>query len=709
VDWLWASSVDPIDGRPGDERAFDSLVRRIWLQKGWIIGVTIVSLAVALATVGFLERRYTSEAIVRPIIQPEGLTRVGKDTAPEQAADLDPADLASQVQLITSRDLAQQAILKLDMFSNPEFNPPSAGILPIDRLLIMLGVESDLRKAPPEDRVLRAYYDRLQVNRVPSKRALDIAFSASNPDFAAKAANVIAELYLSLRGQVRNNVAALQGEPITDPAEALESKVAELDNKIKTLRAQSGPWIGGEKGRLPEQRLSELTKQLAAARKTLADTQAKANLIEERIHQGRYSAIPAIAGNEPIRRIASKSAALHDQLALDSQTYLPRYPRMQELRVQVADVDNALRAEAERVARGLESQSRTAGGRVEALTASLNSQSKTSEASNALRALERDAAAARDELDRVRAKHGEALTDGSDNSALIEASFVSRAVPAQLPSFTKDIPTLLVSAFGGLLLSFGAVVGRELFHGSSLAHRDRGGDRRPEAVDAVLDRDYAMLPAALDRSPAAMPIAATAAGSIEARALDRREPLGLLALAVRIEQLKPQMRGAAVLVCGLDGAAASGAAAVEISRVLARNSRTILVDARDEVAGFADSIGDQDFVGAADQPAGPKSPVEAVHRDPGVQRSDRSHESAKIDPRRFDAEIDALVATRDYVVLNGPTLASSDSAFDLASWVDMIVLVATRGASSSEILTVIDRLVDAGCMNVQLLTADDDA
>ncbi len=666
---------------------------------------------------GVVEPRYISEATVLPFAQEVDVARAGENTAAESAPKLDLEAVKSQIELIASRDLARQAIRKLDLLGNPEFNSPEASLSPIGRLLMFIGVRSDLRNAPPEDRVLAAYYDRLQVDLVANARLLRVKFSASNPDFAAKAANVIAELYLQMRGRPRRNDVGRDGERLADSLEALKRKAAEAEHKVEIFRAQSGPLIGDNKLPMTEQRLSALTKQLATARKIQADSRAKANLIMELLRQGRDSAIPDVVGDAPIRRVALQSSALHDQFVLDSQTYLPRHPRMQELRAQIAYFNNALRTQAERVARGLENESRAAGASVEALTASLNSQQREVAALNAqqmeLRALERDAAGARDQLDSFRLAHGEALTKESSDAAPVGAALVARAVPAQLPSFPKDIPALVVSAFGGFLLSFGAIVAHEVFHGSSPPRRDRGVDRRVEAIDVLLDRAAATPQPPADSRPAATPIAATAAASTEADAREIGERQGLAALAARIEQLKRETRGVSALVCGLDRAAASAAAAIEISRILASANRAILVDVEDEGPGFGGLIAEQDGFGVADVLAGRKSPAEAVHHDLGSSLSilpaGRRRENEKIDRERLDAVLEALIGAYDIVVINGPPLADGDRSLDFARWTDAIVLVASSGVTGQVTLTAIDKLVDAGAMNVQVLTADDGA
>ena len=65
--------------------------------------------------------------------------------APDQEA------VQSQVQLITSRDLARQAIKKLSLAGKPEFDPLAGPLGLVTRVLVLLGFQRDPTTQSPED------------------------------------------------------------------------------------------------------------------------------------------------------------------------------------------------------------------------------------------------------------------------------------------------------------------------------------------------------------------------------------------------------------------------------------------------------------------------------------------------------------------------------------------------------------------------------
>jgi len=83
----------------------------------------------------------------------------------DRGAAADPEAVTSQVQLVLSRDLAREVIDRLKLGDRPEFDPAINGISPVKAVLGMLGLIKNPRRMTPQERVLDAYYDRLQVFR----------------------------------------------------------------------------------------------------------------------------------------------------------------------------------------------------------------------------------------------------------------------------------------------------------------------------------------------------------------------------------------------------------------------------------------------------------------------------------------------------------------------------------------------------------------
>ena len=154
------------------------LLRRSWR---WIVVPT------ALVTIGADRLRAGGlAALHRRGEDPAGEPRHAPSPAPaqergEQTQPIDEQAVASQVQVVMSRDLAREAIRRLSLVGNAEFDPGVAGFGPLQRALMMIGLAKNPMERPPEDRVLETYFDRLTVYPAGKSRILTVEFRSKDP------------------------------------------------------------------------------------------------------------------------------------------------------------------------------------------------------------------------------------------------------------------------------------------------------------------------------------------------------------------------------------------------------------------------------------------------------------------------------------------------------------------------------------------------
>ena len=179
---------------------------------------------------------------------------------------------------------------------------------------------------------------------------------------------------------------------------------------------------------------------------------SRSRLIREAIKAGQSLESLDIANSELIRRLSEQRVTLRAQLAEQSSTLLPQHPRIKEMRAQIADLDQQIRAEGERLVRSLESEAKVAGARLETLSANLDQfkrqTASTSDQDVQLRALEREAKAQRDLFESYLAKYREATARDSIAAAPADARIISRAVVSNVPYFPKKMPIVLIAALG---------------------------------------------------------------------------------------------------------------------------------------------------------------------------------------------------------------------------------------------------------------------
>ncbi len=634
-------------GYPGRELDIAALGRRLKRQRAWIIWPALICCGLAIAFVSLVQPHYTANAKVFIENGESYFTRPDK-TDLQQAVLPDDEAIQSQVQLISSRDIAREAIRRLGLKGNPEFDPAAKGFDFFSRILILTGLEQDPTTVSPEDRILQSYYDRLMVFPVTKSRVISIEFTANDPDLAARGANTIADLYIEAQSDAKRQQARAAADSLASLIADLRTRAADAESKADAFRSRSGLLLGTNNTTISAQQLGDVNTQLAQARSAEADAQAKAKLIRDMIRQGRVSEVPDVANNELIRRISEQRVNLKAEVALQSRTLLPGHPHMQELNAQLQDVDQQLRTAAEKAVRTLENDAHIAASRVENLTAALETQKTTASLAGAdqvqLNTLELQARLLKDQLEFNTSKYQEALARQSAISTPADARVISKADPPQLPSFPKKLPIIAIVTLAGLLLSVGILIARELLAGEVFVEAE---------ADGRLPQDIGLKPTMRDEAMAGtLPIETSARPS----AIEVIEKLRDL----RLRRTKP---GATRLLLTTTTTTAATRGPLAVGRYFSNQARTILVDmsraaplrAEPDHASSDMITPPENSLGLSELLAGEATFAEIIHRD----GSSRLHvvpaggvdlpDSALAD---YDLVVEALAETYDYVLLN---------------------------------------------------------
>ncbi|KQT70489.1 lipopolysaccharide biosynthesis protein [Methylobacterium sp. Leaf465] len=732
------------------------VLRRSWR---WIVIPTALATIGAIAFVQVVSPRYTGEAKILLESRDTPYTRTAQERG-EQPQPIDEQAVASQVQVVMSRDLAREAIRRLSLAGNAEFDPGVAGFGPLQRALMMIGLAKNPMERPPEERMLETYFDRLTVYPAGKSRILTVEFRSKDPHLAAQAANTIAELYIASLDAAKTDTARYASTWLGGNIETLRTRVAEAEAKVETYRASHGLIATGGAGGQPlgAQQLGELSTQLSQARTAKADLAGRAKLIKEMIKDGRAFEIPDVANNEIIRRTVEQRITLRNQLALESRTLLSAHPRIKELTAQISDLDAQIKATAERVVRTLENDARIAEARVESLNAAVDAQrdvvSKGNSSEVQLRALEREAKAQREQLESYLARYREASARDAESAAPADARVVSRAITPETPSFPKKLPIVLLAAVLGLLFSMGGVIAHHL-----LGDPDGPGRRRRHEADSegeaerpaygrqpfafpeaslALARPGAAATAQAGGSGAAPPVAEGAAPTAEAAparptlAPARTEAAEAAATSARTSVPAPADAGAYALdplIARLRtgaGPARSGAGravlvieavparrleaglAVSLGSSLAAGASVVVLDLNGPASG-ADEVGLTDLV------AGEAAFLDVIQSIPGsrLHAIPRGFVDAAIlaeEPQALAITLDALAQAYDWVVcrLGTPQARTAREILAVAgSLMDTAIVASDRDPEDADLLDLYALAEASGA--AQILVAQDHA
>ncbi|MCK1307114.1 MULTISPECIES: exopolysaccharide transport family protein [unclassified Bradyrhizobium] len=646
----------PVESGDIDLHALGAALAR---KRGWIIVPTVLALVASIAIVNLITPRYKSESRILIDGRENVFLRPNSDRAEERQA-LDAEAVTSQVQLVLSRDLAREIIKKNKLAERPEFDPVLQGVSPLKSLAALVGIGRDPFSMTPEERVLDAYYERLQAYAVDKSRVIVIEFQSADPDLAVRVANSIADGYLVLQQDARQDQARNASQWYAGRIDELRRNVSEAEAKAEDFRSKSSLFVGTNNTTLSNQQMGEVNTQLNNARALKADAESKARLIREMIQSGKPIESSEILNSESMRTPSQQRVALRAQLAEQSSTLLGNHPRIKELKAQLADLDTQIRDEAAKLARTLENDARAASGRVQELSASLEQLKKQATATNGqdvqLRALEREAKAQRDLLETYLAKYREANTRETIDTAPTDGRIISRAVVSNTPAYPKKLPIVLIATIATLLLSSGVVVTGELLRQTApravavfTPALTRASARQEQIVQPEVVEPFA--------DPVVDPVMAEPAPLQPEMTADAD-----VAEFAEIEHLADSLRAAGamakkVTVLGTASGEAITLSTLTLARHLARDARVVVVDLAASSPTMAAVSVDASARGLAELMQGEASFAQIITRDklsrlhlvmagrPGFDRS-------LLQSPRVTLAIDALLRAYDHVLLD---------------------------------------------------------
>lgn len=458
--------VHGVDGGGTDgtgEIDLRALGRGIWRRKLWILGPTLCAAVAALVFVQLSWPYYRSTAMLLIENRDGAAPRSG----PAREAPLpDEQAVVSQVQLIQSRDLVRAVVASAGLAKEPEFASPDFSFF--DKLfhLIGLGGAADL---PLNERVVDKVAKNLTVYPVTGSRVIGIEFVSVDPDLAAKTVNAFVEAYLDIQRGVKRETNKQASQYLADEIASLRGRVSEAEDRVEAFRTKAGLFVGTNNTTVVAQQLGDAANQLATIRTQQADAQAKADMIRTVIKQGRPSEALEIANSEIVRQLAQQRSQLAAQIASEGRTLLPQHPRMRELSAQLGGLEDQIKREADKVAKAFENDSKTAGGRVAALTKQLDALKSTAADANGqdvqLRALEREARSQRDLLEQLLTRYREASARDNPEALLADARVIARGAAATEPYFPKKGPTIVLATLAAFVLALFSAAAAEVFGG----------------------------------------------------------------------------------------------------------------------------------------------------------------------------------------------------------------------------------------------------
>lgn len=714
------------------ESAFAAL-RRQWLV---LLGGLLLGLVLGGAYLLTAVPRYTatSDILVFSDSQQQLVSQLLAQTG---SADDDAAFL-SQVELVQSSGIADAVIGKLDLINDPRFSGEAGGFLQDVLTFLHLGGGSQPMDQQAHIRMIRdRLHAALDVDRAGKANVLRIAYTATDPAFAARVTQSFADAYLE--DQLDSKYQAIRGASswLQTRIEELKQQSITSDSAVQAFKLEHS-LVDTDGKLLTDQQLEQLTASLISAQAATSEAKARYDHIAELVRTGDPDAVVSDALDDPA------ITDLRNKFLDASRRYQDISSRLgsshERARLASAEMDEYKRlifAELGRIAQSYQStymvaQSQQAAieQRVQEATAAA---SVATSAQVQLRELQREADTYRNLYQNFLQSYQETLQRQS--FPVNEARIITRAEAPSKPSSPKATIVLGMAGAVGVMLGFGAAVFREyrdrFFRTTAQVSSELNEEVLgivPQISDNAIRADDRKRRAKARRTKKAKAATSEAQLMADAGLMSRfvaEEPMSLFAETMRSSKIAidhftpPNRRPVIGVVSSLPGEGKS-VIAMNLAVHLARQGkRTVLVDAdmrnpstsrvlvpnaqRGLVELLSDPLVTLDQVMVRDE----ATSLEVI---PSATRQAVPYSSELLSSDAMDTLLEQL-SDRDYVIVDLAPLGLVVDAKAIAPKIDGFILVVEWGRTPRRPVRELlrrERLVAEKCVGVLLNKVDTD-
>lgn len=413
------------------------LAARRWIAL-WVFFLTVL---VTTLLSFLLPKTYTASTTV--VINAKGADPVTGQMLP---AALMPGYMATQFDIIASRNVALKVVDKLQIAQNPtaqaKFQEATDG-------------EGDIR-----DYYADQFLQGLEVKPSRESSVIEISYRGPDPGFAAALANAFAEAYIQTSLELKTNPAKQASVFFDNQIKALRTDVEKAQARLSAYQNEHG--ITSSEGRLDVEmaRLAELSSQLVVAQAQTYDSNSRRNQLK----RGGASDSPEILSNSLIQGLKSQLVAAEAKLSEVSQRLGVNHPQYQAAQQEVNNLRQSIQTEIAKTSSSVGQSAQVSQLREGEIKAALDAQKQRvlqlKSEQDEMAVLLREVESAQRIYDNALLRFGQ--TSLESQSGQTEISVLNPATPPLKHSSPKILINIVLSLFLGGLLAVGVAIAVEM-------------------------------------------------------------------------------------------------------------------------------------------------------------------------------------------------------------------------------------------------------
>ena len=470
------------------------------------ICVGIATLVVITAVGLQIPRSYYAEGSL--LIQPRR-ANLAQAQQPQQPNYLPPDTSAvdTEVELLRSRAVAEAVVLKLKLYSDPDFNSALKKAAKSNSIGAEIGeaindrviapVTGELRKlagadansldddsvvvSSPEDaaiaadpnsptpqlleKVITTVQKQSAIRRVGLTYVVHVGFSASSSPKAERIANAFIDAYVAQQLNIKVGAVAKANQELDQNMTKLRQDSLDAEAKVQEYK-NTNNLLSVEGATMAESEVSTLNRQIAEAKAERAEKEARVAAAYTQIQRGSGGAdVMAALTSETIKELRKIEAEKTVALAQLTSRFKADYPEVKRTQGEVDDIHHQIQLEINRILSGLRSEAQAATQREQSLLDSRvraqNGLTANNRARVGLVALQQRADSAKKIYENYLNRASELAVERSLQQADATVNYKAAVSTSPLPNLRL---ILAIALFLAILASIGAIIVSELWN-----------------------------------------------------------------------------------------------------------------------------------------------------------------------------------------------------------------------------------------------------
>jgi succinoglycan biosynthesis transport protein ExoP len=348
---------------------------RIVLKHKWTL-LTVILLACAVAAVRtFLSTPiYRSTVILQIDRAAQRVVSFNNDVDREQPSE-EPNSLTTQVELLKSRSLAERVIdeLRLDQ-SLPvaatgaaDAAPPRTGERPageadasskgdyFERIVRgyrkLMNPSTRNTEVLGREAVMRSFLDALTIEPVRNSRLIKLHVENTSPELAARIANSTVQAYIAMGLERKMEASSYAKTFLEDQIKQIKAKLEESERKLNRFAQDKQILTLDEKTSVVNQTYTDYASALSKAEQDRIKVEALYNEIKKNPDN-----VAMVGENKTVQSYKEQKAKLEIEYQQNLRIYKPDFPKMLQIKAQIAEVDAQITKEISSIAATVQAQ-----------------------------------------------------------------------------------------------------------------------------------------------------------------------------------------------------------------------------------------------------------------------------------------------------------------------------------------------------------------